>query len=192
MTALRGMLAVFLVTSLALLGLERLMRNDPSRRNFELFPDMAVSKAAESFAADAFLPGGTTLQAPIAGVVVRGASSFDFGAGPEEARRAGEELVAPFPLEDPAVVAQGELVFRTFCVVCHDAQGGGRGSVVLRGALPPPSLLGARAVSMADGEMFHILTRGQGNMPSYAAQIPERDRWKAIAWVRRLQRGSSR
>jgi mono/diheme cytochrome c family protein len=36
--------------------------------------------------------------------------------------------------------------------------------------------------------MFHILTYGQKNMPSYASQVSEDDRWKAILYVRSLQR----
>jgi mono/diheme cytochrome c family protein len=190
--SIRGLVLVWVAVALALVGVERLLRADPSRRNWEFFPDMATSRAAESFAADAFLPGGTTLQPPVAGVVVRGSEGFAYGHGPDEALRAGAELAAPFALDDPAVVAAGETVFRTFCVVCHDAQGGGRGTVVLRGGLPPPSLLGARALEMPDGQMFHVLTRGQGNMPSYAAQIPSDDRWKVIAWVRDLQKRSTR
>jgi hypothetical protein len=40
---------------------------------------------------------------------------------------------------------------------------------------------------MADGEMFHILTYGQGNMASYASQLTREERWKVIVHVRRLQ-----
>ncbi len=44
-----------------------------------------------------------------------------------------------------------------------------------------------RAVQMKDGQMFHILTYGQANMPSFAAQLSEDDRWNAILHVRTLQ-----
>jgi mono/diheme cytochrome c family protein len=40
---------------------------------------------------------------------------------------------------------------------------------------------------MKDGQIFHILTYGQNNMPSYAGQISRDDRWKVIAYVRSLQ-----
>jgi mono/diheme cytochrome c family protein len=42
-------------------------------------------------------------------------------------------------------------------------------------------------LKIRDGQMFHILTYGQNNMPSYAAQIDRQDRWKVIAYVRTLQ-----
>ena len=73
------------------------------------------------------------------------------------------------------------------CVVCHGGDGGGQGPVVLRGMPPPPSFMAARALEIGDGEMFHVLTRGQGNMASYAAQFSEADRWKVIRYVRQLQ-----
>ena len=35
--------------------------------------------------------------------------------------------------------------------------------------------------------MFHVVTCGQGNMPSYAAQVSTEERWKAILHIRRIQ-----
>jgi mono/diheme cytochrome c family protein len=60
--------------------------------------------------------------------------------------------------------------------------------VTLGGFPPPPSLLSDRSLRMPDGQMFHILTYGQGNMPSIAAQLSEDDRWTAILHVRYLQK----
>jgi hypothetical protein len=58
--------------------------------------------------------------------------------------------------------------------------------------LPPPSLKAERAVQMRDGQLFHVITRGQGNMASYAVQVRPEDRWKAILHVRALQAGGAR
>jgi len=40
---------------------------------------------------------------------------------------------------------------------------------------------------MKDGQMFHVLTYGQGNMPSLAAQLSVDDRWSVILHMRMLQ-----
>ena len=40
---------------------------------------------------------------------------------------------------------------------------------------------------MPDGQMFHVLTFGQGNMAAYAAQVERDDRWRVIAYIRQLQ-----
>jgi hypothetical protein len=43
---------------------------------------------------------------------------------------------------------------------------------------------------MRDGQLFHVVTYGQGNMSGYASQIGEDDRWRAVAHVRHLQRSA--
>jgi mono/diheme cytochrome c family protein len=40
---------------------------------------------------------------------------------------------------------------------------------------------------MPDGQMFHVLTYGQGRMPPVATQLASDDRWRAILHVRQLQ-----
>jgi hypothetical protein len=43
-------------------------------------------------------------------------------------------------------------------------------------------------MTMKDGQIFHALTYGGINMPSYAAQISREDRWKVILNIREMQR----
>jgi len=37
------------------------------------------------------------------------------------------------------------------------------------------------------GHFFDIITRGFGSMPDHAEQIPPRDRWAIVAYIRALQ-----
>ncbi len=178
-----GTLAVCLV----LAALSGLTRPDPARRNLEVFTEMAYSRAYESFTPNPWFADGKTLQPLQEGVVPRGARPFPYGDGPEEAERAGRELASPVDPADRDALAAGAELYRVFCVVCHDARGRGEGPVVLRGFPPPPSLHADRARGMPDGTMFHLLTRGQGNMASYAAQLSPDERWQVVAHVRSLQ-----
>ncbi len=175
----------------ALVGLQAALRPDPEVRHLEIFTEMAYSHAAESFTPNPWFADGKTQQALVAGVVPRGMLPFRYGTGPDEAKRAGVELVSPLATANEAdaqaAAREGKDLYRIYCLVCHDARGNGEGPVVFRGMLPPPSLHADRARLMADGEMFHILTRGQGNMASYAAQLSRSERWAVIAHVRRLQ-----
>ena len=171
-----------------LAGLRALGSPDPLRRNYEVFTEMAYSRAAEAYSPSAAFADGKTLQPLVPGVVVRGRLPFQYGPGPEEARRAGEELVSPFEPGDEAAAGAGAALFGIYCVTCHDARGNGQGLSVRRGMFPPPSLHAARATSIRDGEIFHVLTLGQGNMASYAAQLSETERWQVIAHVRNLQK----
>jgi mono/diheme cytochrome c family protein len=88
----------------------------------------------------------------------------------------------------PAVLARGKWVYETYCLVCHGPGGEGDGPVIGVGRLPnPPSLLANHARDLADGAIYNIVTRGQGLMPSYAAQVTPIDRWRAVHYVRKLQ-----
>jgi mono/diheme cytochrome c family protein len=40
---------------------------------------------------------------------------------------------------------------------------------------------------MKDGQLFHVLTYGQNNMPFYASQLSREDRWNVILYVRTMQ-----
>ena len=42
---------------------------------------------------------------------------------------------------------------------------------------------------MKDGQLFHILTYGQGSMAPMAAQLSRDRRWDVINFVRSLQKG---
>jgi len=84
-------------------------------------------------------------------------------------------------------VARGTDVYRVFCSSCHGPTGLGNGTVPLRGFPPPPSLLTGASRQMKDGQLFHILTYGQGSMSSLAGQVTLAQRWDAINYVRSLQ-----
>lgn len=181
------MVVATLVVIVVLLVLKALLAPDPSVRNYEFLPDMAYSPAAESLTLSTVLPGGKTQQPLVPGVVTREAEFFPYGTGTEEAARAGRELKNPFSLKDEEAVTRGAWAYAVYCDHCHGADGSGNGTAVKRGMIPPPSLLGARSRTIKDGEIFHIVTRGQNNMASHAAQIPPEDRWKIILHIRKLQ-----
>jgi mono/diheme cytochrome c family protein len=184
------LLAAILVGTLAANAL--LERTDSSVPRRDYLPEMMYPVAAESFGTGSAFRDGRALQAPPLGTIARGAKRLRYTPSAEDAVRAGREIAAP-RVADPAASREADRaakVYSTYCVPCHGAGGLGDGPVVARGYPPPPSLLAERAVSMKDGQMFHVLTFGQRNMPPYAAQIDEGDRWRAIAYVRQLQRSA--
>lgn len=174
---------------LAVLGLHWALRPAPAERNFEALPGMVRSVPAEAFSENAVFADGKTLQPPPAGTIARGLLPLRYRATPEDAVRAGAELSNPFPAAARAL-ARGKVVYDTYCAVCHGASGKGDGTVAQRGFPAPPSLLADKARGLRDGQVFHILTWGQGNMPSYAAQTTREDRWKAVLWVREIQKAA--
>jgi len=175
------------VTIVVFLFLQSLFVSDPSMRNYEYFPDMGYSQARKPMSTSSVLPMGITQQMPVDGVVIRNTSPFPFEVGKEEATRAGEELKNPISIDDEGVRERGAWAYSVFCVHCHAPDGSGTGTAVQRGMAQPPSLHGARAKAIKDGEIFHIITLGQGNMPSHAAQVTPADRWKVALYIRTLQ-----
>ncbi len=164
-----------------------LVRSQPSRPNFEILPEMVRTAAYKAYSANPNFADGKTLQLPPPETRPRGLRSVDFQATEADAIRAGEELHNPYQADDLAAFTRGAFVFRTWCLPCHGATGRGDGQVPQRGFPAPPPLNSEKTLALKDGRMFHILTYGQKNMPSYAAQVSADDRWKAILYVRSLQ-----
>jgi len=176
-----------LVFVAALFVMSKLIGRDPSQRNFEIFTDMQYSLAYEPNTPNPNYANGMTQQQLVAGVVLHEGDTFPYGASLAEAERAGRELTNPFAKGDKNAIALGAKLFPIYCAVCHGGGGMGNGPVTRRGMFPPPSLLAAHAKQLKDGHIFHILTRGQGNMASYAAQLNPHERWALVSFVRSLQ-----
>lgn len=95
--------------------------------------------------------------------------------------------VMPFPVT-MEVLNRGRERFNIFCAPCHSRLGDGNGFVPSRGfARKPPSFHIARLEKAPVGYFFDVMTNGFGIMPDYASQIPPRDRWNIVAYIRALQ-----
>jgi mono/diheme cytochrome c family protein len=167
-------------------GVSWFLRADAARPNAEFMPDMAHSVRYNAYSANPDLADGKTLQPAPQGAIARGHMPLLYMASTQDAVRAGDELVNPFS-SNANTVQRGAFVFTNYCASCHGSDGKGMGPVAQRGYPPPPSLLAQRAREVRDGQMFHVLTFGQNNMPSYAGQLSREDRWMAIIYLRSLQ-----
>lgn len=184
----RVVLNLFLLVGLMVsVSASWLLTPNPARPNFEFIPQMAHAPRYNAFAPNPNFPNGATLQQPELGTIPRGLMPLDYAATPQDTLRAGEELHSPVAPGNQRARERGVFVFASFCAVCHGAGGAGNGPVAQRGYPPPPSLLAEHAQKMKDGQLFHILTYGQNNMPSYASQLSRDDRWNVILYVRTLQ-----
>ena len=85
------------------------------------------------------------------------------------------------------VLARGRERFNIYCAPCHSRTGDGNGMIVQRGFRAPPSYHTERLRKAPLGYFFDVMTEGFGAMPEYASQIPARDRWTIVAYIRALQ-----
>jgi len=162
---------------------------DVSRPNYEFLPEaqMVESPAYDSFAPNPNFPDRLTLRMPPTGTIARGYPRLNYQPTLLDALRAGQELQNPFQQKDIARRERGTSVYTNYCQVCHGPLGHGNGPMAQGGFPPPASLLADRAVQMKDGQMFHVLTYGQGNMPSFSNQLSRDDRWSVLLHIRMLQ-----
>ncbi|SPF52086.1 quinol:cytochrome c oxidoreductase monoheme cytochrome subunit 2 [Candidatus Sulfopaludibacter sp. SbA4] len=133
-----------------------------------------------------FFSDGRSERPLIDGTVARGHlnddAAFYTGKGPD-----GKPLdTFPFPVTKD-VILRGQDRFNVYCSPCHDRGGDGNGMIVRRGYRKPPSYHTDKIRQLQNGFIFDVITNGFGAMPDYAAQIPPRDRWAIVAYVRALQ-----
>lgn len=180
----KGTNIVLLLILIIMMGTIFLVRRDYSTRNVELLPGMVSYVAYRPQSPNLNFPDRT----PVEGTVVRGFEPLPYTATPEDALRAGLELSNPLdPKDSTADLARGAFIFGNACQPCHGATGAGDGAIPQRGYPPPPSLFAENAMKLKDGQIFHIITFGQRNMPALAAQVVREDRWRVVKYIRSLQ-----
>jgi hypothetical protein len=92
----------------------------------------------------------------------------------------------PLPVTQE-LLERGEGRYKIFCTPCHGLQGDGNGMVSMRGMKHPPTFHDNRLRQTLNGYFYDVITNGFGAMYGYSAQIPPRDRWAIVAYVRALQ-----
>lgn len=85
------------------------------------------------------------------------------------------------------LVQRGRERYNIYCAPCHSQVGDGQGMIVKRGFQAPPTLHQTRLRNAPLGYLFDVITNGFGAMPDYASQIPPRDRWAIVAYIKALQ-----
>jgi len=132
-----------------------------------------------------FFADGRSDRQPVAGTIARGQLRDDVHL---YTGRVSGVLVSTFPFPvTRAGLERGRDRFNIYCAPCHDRVGNGNGMIVRRGYRAPPSLHIDRLRDAPVGHLFDVTTNGLGAMPDYAAQIPVRDRWAIVAYLRALQ-----
>ncbi len=100
---------------------------------------------------------------------------------PEQAKARANPLGS-----DPAEIAAGRDLFRQKCEVCHAYDGGGK-TEIGSGEYPrPPVLRSIDVTSMSDGEIFYHIRNGIRNTGMPAWQMPDRQIWQLVAYIRHL------
>ena len=87
--------------------------------------------------------------------------------------------------KDVADITAGRDLFREKCESCHAYDGGGK-TEVGAGAYPRPPVLRALVTSLSDGEIFYHIRNGIRNTAMPAWNMPDRQLWQLVTYVRHL------
>jgi len=94
----------------------------------------------------------------------------------------------PHPASDESVKAGGAL-YSSQCLMCHGADGVGKGALAVRLRFTMPDFASASyQKGRTDGEIFYVLSVGHGHMKGNQERIGEDARWHLVNYVRSLGR----
>ena len=167
----RGLVAVALVLALAL-GADGCTTLDNAIAKVPWFTTMAHQVAVRPFEAP-------PRQSPAGSVPTTGREdSLDIL---QDLRN----VVNPVP-PSAASLERGQILFNTYCIVCHGPAGHSDGTVVSK-FVPPPDLTLDATKARSDGYLYAMIKQGRGIMPRYGDKILGADRWNVVNYVRKLQ-----
>ena len=159
-------------------------------------PDMAYSRAYETYSTNPVFADGRTSQGPVAGTVKRGDDypvhiEMD-KVGDTTNYFASRSLQNPIASLNADQMKEAERIYLINCGICHGAKLDGNGPLWKDGDGPYPSkpatLVGdAKYEAMPDGQMFYSLTFGKNLMGSYASQLTAKQRWEVITYIKTKQ-----
>lgn len=156
-------------------------------------PDMANSRAYETYSTNPVFADGRTSQGPVAGTMKRG---DDYPVhiemdkiGDTANYFASRSLQNPIASLTAEQMKETERIYLINCGICHGAKLDGNGPLWKDGDGPYPSkpatLVGdAKYEAMPEGQMFYSLTYGKNLMGSYASQLTAKQRWEVITYIK--------
>ena len=145
-----------------------------------LVQDMVTQPKNRPLSPSTFFEDGRSERPLVENTVARGSIADDDLFVPKDSN------AFPLPVNRD-LLDRGEERYKIFCTPCHGLQGDGNGMISLRGMKHPPSFHQDRLRQAPNGYFYDNITNGFGAMQGYSAQIPPRDRWAIIAYVRALQ-----
>jgi mono/diheme cytochrome c family protein len=142
--------------------------------------DMANQPRQNPLSPSDFFADGRSERPAVENTVVRGSVQDDSLFVPKDSN------AFPLPISEE-LLQRGQQRYGIFCTPCHGIQGDGLGMVAMRGMKHPPSYHQDRLRQVPNGYLYDVITNGFGAMYGYSAQIPPRDRWAIVAYLRALQ-----
>lgn len=206
---MRYFFLIYALVALTVVGIFGLRGQKFEKPPVRIFPDMDDQDKLKAQKPDLFFSNEQGGRLPVSGTQPRGFNpegarsqggipEYEFGGqtGYYQTGHINDYFGNGMP-EELGLTAEnsGELVrrgkerFAIYCAVCHGKTGDGQGMTANFGVPGIANLLQPTfsREGYPDGRLFEVISQGKGNMSGYAYNIPVRDRWAIVAYVRALQ-----
>jgi mono/diheme cytochrome c family protein len=206
---MRYFFLTYALIALLVVGIFGLRGQKFSKPPVRIFPDMDEQDKLKPQKPDAFFADGQGARQPVAQTQPRGFNDGglrEFGGIPEYefggqsgyyyTGHIGDYFGTGMPEElelteesAAALLRRGQERYGIYCAICHGDSGDGQG---ITGQYGVPGIANFhldnfKSATYPDGRMYDVITNGKGMMGAYGYNIPVKDRWAIIAYVRALQ-----
>ena len=157
---------------------------DPSKPNYQYFPNMYESVGYKTYQESDAFPNGIQAQLPVKVSVLRGWHSFEYEDSNEGYESAKLNLKSPL-VNNEENLKNGKKMYDIYCSVCHGSKGDGQGILMER-----EKFLGIPSYAdrdITEGSIYHVLMHGINLMGSHAGQVDDEERWQIAQYVLKLR-----
>ncbi len=199
---MRYFLIIFLFVCVATVSILGFRGSKSSEPPIYVFPDMDDQAKYKPQASNEFFSNGMDSRPPVPGAIARGQGyELEKVLNPEYAYPVMQNEVLytgldpktgefyrgyPMPVTMD-LMKLGQQKYNLICSVCHGLAGNGNGIAKSYGMIAIPCYhRDKRFDEMAEGEYFHTITYGKGQMMGYADKLTPEERWAIILYIRAL------
>ena len=157
---------------------------DPSKPNYQYFPNMYESVGYKTYQESDAFPNGIQAQLPVEGSVPRGWQPYEYEDSNEGYESAKLNLKSPL-VNNEENLKNGKKMYDIYCSVCHGSKGDGLGILMER-----EKFLGIPSYAdrdITEGSIYHVLMHGINLMGSHAGQVDDEERWQIAQYVLKLR-----
>jgi mono/diheme cytochrome c family protein len=88
----------------------------------------------------------------------------------------------------PDGLAHAKKVYGYDCAICHGASGDGKGDIASSLKTPMKDFSDLSVQGKSDGELFYIIQKGKGEMPSEGDRGKDADIWNMVSYLRTFKK----
>ncbi len=158
---------------------------DPSKPNYQYFPNMYESVGYKTYQESDAFPNGIQAQLPVEGSVPRGWQPYEYEDSNEGYESAKANLKSPL-IQNDENLKNGKKMYDIYCSVCHGSKGDGQGILMER-----EKFLGIPSYAdrdITEGSIYHVLMYGINLMGSHSGQVNDEERWQIAQYVLKLKK----